>query len=112
MSTPVCGQSGDEGAREGVARFLAAAAGFGAGLDQTQRVAPVEGGQPRQRPAGRLTGIGAVEVEADAAHEVGQRRLAQARIGAGGTRLGAIETGLDTGVPLGRSLDQVSRPTT
>lgn len=38
----------------------------------------------------------AVEVEADAADEIADRRFGEARIGAGGTRLDAFEAGLDT----------------
>src|SRR5207249_3195953 len=47
-------------------------------------------------PAGGVADVGAVQAGADALDQVGDSGLAQARVGARGTGLGAVETFVDT----------------
>ncbi len=106
--------------QEAIARLLAAAAGFGADAAMLHAVLPVfctlvaaelarlgarlEGRAEHRRIAGRLARhnpayggaeVGAVEVEVDTADEHLRVLLSEAGVGAGRTRLGAVEARLD-----------------
>src|SRR5262245_1604135 len=66
-------------------------AGGHAGLQKGAREVAVVAGVPGQHPAGSVADVGAVLAGADALDQVGGGGLTQARVGAGGTGLGAVE---------------------
>src|SRR4051812_14737639 len=80
-----------------MARALVAAglAGGGAGFEHRSGQVCVVAGMPRKDPAHGVTDVGAVEIRADALREFGDHVFAQACVGAGGARLGALDACLD-----------------
>src|SRR3954470_8765840 len=78
-------------------RALVAAglAGGGAGFEHRSGQVRVVAGVPGEDPAHGVTDVGAVEIRADALPEFGDHVLAQACVGAGGARLGALDACLD-----------------
>jgi hypothetical protein len=73
----------------------AAAARFRAGSDQSPDDRWLRFGLARDDVSRRSADIGAVQREADATPEIGDRCLREARIGACGARLAAVEKGID-----------------
>jgi len=82
----------------GVALALVGArpAGGHAGLEHGAGEVGVIAGVPGQHPAGGAADVSAVQAGADALDQVRDPGLAQARVGAGGAGLGAVEAFLDT----------------
>jgi hypothetical protein len=81
----------------GVALALlgASEAGLCTGFDRCGDDAQIGGGLPRHDPAGRIAGIGAVEVESNAADQLGQIALREAGVRARGTARGTVDTLID-----------------
>jgi YceI-like domain len=79
-----------------VALIGAGPAGSRAGLQHGAGEVGVVAGVPGQHPAGGVADVCAVQVGADALDQVGDPGLAQARVGARGTALGAVEAFIDT----------------
>jgi hypothetical protein len=81
----------------GVALALlgASEAGLCTGFDHCGDDAQIGGGLPRHDPAGRIADVGAVEVESNAADQLGQIALCEAGVCAGGTARGTVDTLID-----------------
>jgi hypothetical protein len=80
-----------------LALISAKAAGRGTRLEGRSNHVSFERGLTRDDAAGRITEIGTIEIEPDAASERFRVGLTQTRISAGRTRLRAVETGTDAG---------------
>jgi hypothetical protein len=79
--------------------FLGAyATGRTAGIDQIAPQSRLSGRLARQDLAGCLTNIGTIQVQADAAYQIGNHRLCQTGIGAGGTYLDTRRNGFHSAV--------------
>jgi hypothetical protein len=78
------------------ALVTAGSAGGHAGLERGAGEVGVVAGVPRQHPTRGVTDVGAVQAGTDALDQVGDPGLAQARIGARSTGLGAVEAFVDT----------------
>jgi hypothetical protein len=79
-----------------LALVCAQAAEVGAGFQHLHHQGRSGGGPPRQDRTGGGAGVGAVEIEADAAGELRGTILGEAGIGARHADLGAIEAGFYT----------------
>jgi hypothetical protein len=79
-----------------LALLAASAAGLGAGLDDGSGEGGLERGLSAEHVSGRRADVGAVEVQADAAHERRQLLLSEAGVRACAAALGAVVTGIDT----------------
>jgi len=75
--------------------LAAGAARGGAGLEDGAGEVGVVAGVPGEHLPGGVADVRTVEVAADTLNQVGHVLLAQANVSAGGTRLGAVVTGLD-----------------
>jgi hypothetical protein len=80
-----------------LALVTAKAAGRSARLEGRRNHVSFERGLTRDDATGRITEIGTIEIEPDAAGERFRVSLAQTRISARRTRLRAVETGADAG---------------
>ena len=78
-----------------LALLAAGAAGRRTGLDRCAGDREIGFGLAGEDPARRLTGVGAVETPAYAADQVLDVVLAEAGVGAGGARGGAVEAVVD-----------------
>jgi hypothetical protein len=79
-----------------------------AGLELGPQQAPIRLGLPGDQPAGRITDVGAVQVQPNAANQHLELRLAETGVSAGGAALGTIEASLNalrqrSGVDPGRA---------